>query len=73
MTTYLSHHAGSRQGVINGLNSTFTSVGNILGPVLAGMLFDINPFSPYFVAGIILLVTGVVSLSLSRKSSIITE
>ncbi len=73
VTTYLSHHAGSRQGVINGLNSTFTSVGNILGPVLAGMLFDINPFSPYFVAGIILLVTGIVSLSLSRRSATVTE
>ena len=42
-TTYPSH-AGDQQGTINGLNSTFTSFGNILGP-MAGALFDINHFS----------------------------
>ena len=45
VTTYLSKHAGDQQGTINGLNSTFTSFGNILGPMAAGALFDINHFS----------------------------
>lgn len=68
VTTYLSHHAGENQGVINGLNSTFTSVGNIIGPVVAGMLFDVNPFSPYYVAATILLLTGLASLKLSTAT-----
>lgn len=67
VTSYLSHNAGDNQGVVNGLNSTFTSVGNILGPIVAGALFDVNPVSPYYIAGVILFVTGLVSLRLKRK------
>ena len=58
VTTYLSKHAGDQQGTINGLNSTFTSFGNILGPMAAGALFDINHFFPYYVSAVILLGTG---------------
>ncbi|MGX6962215.1 MFS transporter [Vagococcus xieshaowenii] len=67
VTTYLSKHAGNNQGMVNGLNSTFTSVGNIVGPIVAGALFDVHHRSPYFVSAIILLVTGVLSLKLNSK------
>ena len=62
ITTYLSKHAGDRQGTVNGLNSTFTSFGNILGPMASGMLFDINHFYPYYVSAIVLLFTSFLSL-----------
>ncbi|MGK0551455.1 MFS transporter [Enterococcus faecalis] len=68
VTTYLSKHAGDQQGTINGLNSTFTSFGNILGPMTAGYLFDINHFFPYYVSAAILLVTGFLSLFLTKKT-----
>lgn len=68
VTSYLSHHAGENQGVVNGLNSTFTSIGNILGPIVAGALFDMNPVSPYYVAGMILFITGLLSLKLQKRS-----
>ncbi|MGM0125825.1 multidrug resistance protein [Enterococcus sp. AZ194] len=67
VTTYLSKHAGDKQGTINGLNSTFTSFGNILGPMAAGYLFDINHFFPYYISASILLGTGFLSLFLNRK------
>ena len=67
VTSYLSKHAGNRQGTINGLNSTFTSFGNILGPLMAGYLFDKNHYYPYYISALILLGTGFLSLFLSRK------
>ena len=67
VTSYLSKHAGDRQGTINGLNSTFTSFGNILGPLMAGALFDKNHYYPYYISALILLATGFLSLFLTKK------
>ena len=62
ITTYLSKRAGDMQGTVNGLNSTFTSFGNIFGPMVAGALFDVNHFYPYYVSAIVLLITAFLSL-----------
>lgn len=67
ITTYLSKHAGERQGTVNGLNSTFTSFGNILGPMASGILFDINHFYPYYVSAIVLLLTSFLSLMWKKE------
>ncbi|APB31467.1 MFS transporter [Vagococcus teuberi] len=67
ITTYLSKHAGDRQGTVNGLNSTFTSFGNILGPMASGILFDINHFYPYYVSAIVLLLTSFLSLMWKKE------
>ncbi|MBO0476804.1 MFS transporter [Vagococcus sp. DIV0080] len=72
ITTYLSKRAGTMQGTVNGLNSTFTSFGNIFGPMVAGSLFDINHFYPYYVSAIILLITAFLSL-LWKKDVIVSE
>ncbi|MGX7244632.1 MFS transporter [Enterococcus quebecensis] len=69
VTTYLSKHAGDQQGTINGLNSTFTSFGNIIGPIASGYMFDVNHFFPYYVSAAILLGTGFLSLFLSVKKN----
>lgn len=69
VTTYLSKNAGDQQGTINGLNSTFTSFGNILGPMAAGSLFDINHFYPYYVSALILVGTGFLTLLLNQKKT----
>ncbi|WP_313309777.1 MFS transporter [Lactococcus taiwanensis] len=68
VTTYLSKNAGERQGAINGLNSAFTSFGNILGPLAAGYLFDINHLFPYYVSAIILLGTAFLSLFMNKRN-----
>ena len=59
ITTYLSKIAGNEQGFVGGMNSTFTSLGNIFGPILGGVLFDINLNYPYYFATIVL-VLGVI-------------
>lgn len=62
ITTYLSKVAGNQQGFIGGMNSTFTSVGNIFGPIIGGRLFDINLNYPYYFSALVLVVGIVLSL-----------
>ncbi|GIO25794.1 MFS transporter [Ornithinibacillus bavariensis] len=54
LTTYLSRAAGKEQGFVAGMNSTYTSLGNIVGPALGGMLFDVNIHYPYLFAAVIM-------------------
>src|SRR5699024_11593552 len=42
VTSYLSKVAGNEQGFVSGMNSTFTSLGNVFGPIVGGFLFDIK-------------------------------
>ena len=50
LTNYFSNIAGKRQGFAGGLNSTFTSMGNFIGPLVAGALFDVNLEFPLYMA-----------------------
>ncbi|WP_214723174.1 MULTISPECIES: MFS transporter [unclassified Exiguobacterium] len=50
VTTYLSKIAGDEQGFVGGMNSMFTSIGNILGPIVGGLLFDVNLNYPFYFA-----------------------
>lgn len=50
LNTQLSKMAGNEQGYVAGMNNAYMSVGNIVGPTLAGFLFDANIFAP-FIAG----------------------
>ncbi len=54
-TSYLSKIAGNEQGFVGGMNSMFTSIGNVFGPVIGGALFDIDVDYPFYFAAIILL------------------
>jgi MFS transporter, DHA1 family, multidrug resistance protein len=54
LTTFLSKAAGKEQGFVAGMNSTYTSLGNIAGPMMSGILFDINIHYPYLFAAVIL-------------------
>lgn len=56
VTSYLSNIAGREQGFVGGMNSMFTSLANIFGPIIGGMLFDINVNFPYYFATVILIV-----------------
>ncbi len=58
VTTYLSRIAGKEQGFVGGMNSMFTSIGNIIGPIIGGILFDINLNYPFYFATV-LLVAGI--------------
>ena len=50
------------QGVAMGLSNSFMSLGRIVGPVCAGLLFDINLNYPYICGAVILFLGFVVSL-----------
>src|SRR5690625_3599378 len=54
-TSYLSKVASNEQGFVSGMNSMFTSIGNVMGPVLGGFVFDINLDYPFYTAAIFLL------------------
>ncbi|KON89957.1 multidrug MFS transporter [Sporosarcina globispora] len=56
VTSYLSNIAGNEQGFVGGMNSMFTSLANISGPIIGGMLFDIDINYPYYFATVILAV-----------------
>ena len=53
VTSYLSKIAGNEQGFVGGMNSMFTSLANIFGPILGGMLFDIDINYPYYFATVV--------------------
>ncbi|MCM3781712.1 MFS transporter [Neobacillus mesonae] len=55
LSTMISKAAGDRQGYASGLNTTYTSLGTILGPILAGTLFDWHLHLPYIFGAVILL------------------
>lgn len=65
LTNYYSNIAGNRQGFAGGLNSTFTSMGNFVGPLVAGALFDVNVEFPLYMA-IIVMLFGIVIILLKK-------
>lgn len=56
LTTFLSKAAGKEQGFIAGMNSTYTSLGNIIGPTIGGILFDVNVHYPYLFSAVIMVI-----------------
>lgn len=65
LTNYFSNIAGERQGFAGGLNSTFTSMGNFLGPLVAGALFDVNLEFPLYMA-IAVSIVGIVMIFIEK-------
>lgn len=56
LTTFLSKAAEKEQGFVAGMNSTYTSLGNIGGPAMGGILFDVNIHYPYLFAAVIMVI-----------------
>ncbi|WP_153731446.1 MFS transporter [Sporosarcina obsidiansis] len=53
-TSYLSKIAGNEQGFVGGMNSMFTSIGNVFGPIIGGALFDIDVDYPFYFGAFVL-------------------
>ena len=45
-----------------GMNNAYMSIGNVLGPLLAGVLYDVNIIYPFILGFIVLLVTKIGSI-----------
>ena len=64
ITTLLTKASEANQGLINGLNMSLTSVGNIVGPIMSGMLLDMNYHYPYLVVAGFLIVSYLMAFML---------
>ncbi|PUB10119.1 DHA1 family multidrug resistance protein-like MFS transporter [Paenisporosarcina sp. OV554] len=62
VTSHLSKIAGNEQGFVGGMNSMFTSLANIVGPILGGILFDIDLNYPYYFAAVFLVIGVVMTI-----------
>ncbi len=67
ISTQMSKLAQEQQGYVAGLNSAYTSLGNIAGPLVAGILFDIDINFPYVAAAIVLFVCFVLTLTVGKR------
>lgn len=67
-TSYLSKIAGNEQGFVGGMNSMFTSLANIFGPIVGGRLFDIDINYPYYFAAVVI-VFGILLTLIWKKPS----
>ncbi|RFU66532.1 MFS transporter [Bacillus sp. V59.32b] len=63
LNTLLSKMAGNEQGFVAGMNNMYMSIGNMIGPALAGILFDVNINFPYILGAFILLISFTLVLS----------
>jgi len=69
VNTMISKLAGSEQGYAAGMNNAYMSLGNMVGPALAGFLFDVNMSFPYIAGTVILSLCFFIAYSSQKKSS----
>ena len=69
VNTLVSKLAGEEQGFAAGMITAYMSLGNMVGPALAGILFDINIIYPYIIGTFILLICFVIAFLWSKRSS----
>ncbi|MET0961150.1 MAG: MFS transporter [Psychrobacillus psychrotolerans] len=62
LTTLISKLAGNEQGFAMGMNNAYMSIGNVLGPLLAGVLYDVNIIYPFVLGLIVLVITTIGSI-----------
>lgn len=65
--TLLSKMTKDEQGYLQGLNSSYTSLGNIVGPILAGSLFDANIELPFYIGGLVMIICFAIALIAGKK------
>jgi DHA1 family multidrug resistance protein-like MFS transporter len=62
ISAYISKRASGGQGEAMGLSNSFMGLGRILGPVLGGILFDIDVTYPYLCGAAIMLIGFLASM-----------
>lgn len=67
LNTLLSKMAGDEQGFVAGMNNAYMSLGNIFGPALAGILYDVNISLPYLFGAVVLLASFMISATRGKK------
>ncbi|ANE45059.1 multidrug transporter [Paenibacillus swuensis] len=67
INTLLSKMAGNEQGFVAGMNNAYMSIGNIFGPAMAGLLFDVNVTFPNILGAIVLMLSLFLSMANGAK------
>ncbi len=73
ISSSISQLTDEDQGITMGLNNSFMSLGRFVGPLLAGILFDINIILPYLSASFILLIGLIMSLKIMKPVKKLTS
>ncbi|MDR0136193.1 MFS transporter [Metabacillus idriensis] len=68
LNTLISKMAGDEQGFAMGMNNAYMSIGNILGPTLAGMLYDVQITYPFVLGLAFLVVTLVMTIIWQKRT-----
>lgn len=69
VNTLVSKLAGEEQGYAAGMMNAYMSLGNMVGPALAGYIFDINITFPYMLGTAILLICFGIATTWSKKNT----
>ncbi|RHB51646.1 MFS transporter [Exiguobacterium sp. AM39-5BH] len=72
LNTLVSKMADKEQGFAMGMNNAYMSIGNIVGPTLAGIAFDIDMRYPFVMGLVLLLATFVGTLNWSKRNEMAT-
>ncbi|MBE4907618.1 MFS transporter [Bacillus luteolus] len=68
LNTLISKLAGDQQGFAMGMNNAYMSIGNVLGPTLAGMLYDIKITYPFVLGLVLLAITFSITLLWQKQT-----
>lgn len=71
LNTLISKLAGNEQGFAMGMNNAYMSIGNVIGPLLAGLLYDVDILYPFVLGFVVLGITLMVSIGWQRKKKLI--
>lgn len=69
LNTMISKMAEGEVGFAMGMNNAYMSIGNVLGPLLAGLLYDVNIVYPFILGLILLLITTGITVIWQRSRS----
>ena len=68
VSSLTSKRAQTGQGSAMGLNNSFMSLGRVVGPALAGVLFDVNLTFPYILGSILTFIGFILCLFLLKPA-----
>ena len=70
ITTLRTKMSKNNQGLLNGVNMSLTSVGNIIGPLISGALLDINYQYPYWIVIVFLAISFIITVGLEHLNRV---
>lgn len=73
LNTLVSKMAGNEQGFAMGMNNAYMSIGNIIGPTLAGIAFDIDMRYPFIMGLVLLFVTLTGTWNWSKRQETVAQ